>query len=115
MHFNTAQSRSAWTEQEDEMLRRAVAKFGDRAWATVANEVPGRSSKSCSDRWRNFLSPDIEHPRKSPFTEWECSGGPGPAPLWQQLEGHLHAAAWPHQPGGEEPVCRQPQVGRTPA
>ncbi|WIA37732.1 hypothetical protein OEZ86_014612 [Tetradesmus obliquus] len=73
MHFNTAQSRSAWTEQEDELLRQAVAKFGDRAWATVANDVPGRSSKSCSDRWRNFLSPDIEHPRKSPFTEWEVA------------------------------------------
>eukprot|EP00878_Enallax_costatus_P027979 GHUV01030172.1.p3 GENE.GHUV01030172.1~~GHUV01030172.1.p3 ORF type:complete len:101 (+),score=12.51 GHUV01030172.1:401-703(+) len=75
MHYhNTAtQSRSAWTEQEDELLRQAVAKFGDRAWATVANDVPGRSSKSCSDRWRNFLSPDIEHPRKSPFTEWEVA------------------------------------------
>lgn len=36
--------------QEDELLRQAVAKFGDRAWATVANDVPGRSSKSCSDR-----------------------------------------------------------------
>ena len=24
-------------------------------------------------RWRNFLSPDIEHPRKSPFTEWEVA------------------------------------------
>lgn len=24
-------------------------------------------------RWRNFLSPDIEHPRKSPFTEWEIA------------------------------------------
>jgi hypothetical protein len=32
------------------MLRAAVRKFGDRAWATVAVEVPGRSSKSCSDR-----------------------------------------------------------------
>jgi hypothetical protein len=32
------------------MLRAAVAKYGDRAWATVAIEVPGRSSKSCSDR-----------------------------------------------------------------
>ncbi|KAF8058410.1 hypothetical protein HT031_005534 [Scenedesmus sp. PABB004] len=73
MHFTSAQSRSAWTEQEDELLRQAVAKFGDRAWATVANDVPGRSSKSCSDRWRNFLSPEIEHPRKSPFTEWEVA------------------------------------------
>eukprot|EP00775_Hariotina_reticulata_P003150 gene3150-3427_t len=59
--------------QEDELLRHAVTRFGDRAWATVANDVPGRSSKSCSDRWRNFLSPDIEHPRKSPFTEWEVA------------------------------------------
>lgn len=24
-------------------------------------------------RWRNFLSPDIEHPRKSPFSEWEVA------------------------------------------
>ncbi|GBF95991.1 hypothetical protein Rsub_08806 [Raphidocelis subcapitata] len=73
MHLNNTQSRSAWTEQEDDLLRAAVAKYGDRAWATVATDVPGRSSKSCSDRWRNFLSPDIEHPRKSPFSEWEVA------------------------------------------
>lgn len=36
--------------QEDDLLRAAVKKYGDRAWATVAGEVPGRSSKSCSDR-----------------------------------------------------------------
>ena len=24
-------------------------------------------------RWRNFLSPDIEHPRKIPFTDWEIA------------------------------------------
>ncbi|KAI8466332.1 MAG: hypothetical protein J3K34DRAFT_485028 [Monoraphidium minutum] len=74
MHLNSTQSRSAWTEQqEDDLLRVAVKKYGDRAWATVANDVAGRSSKSCSDRWRNFLSPDIEHPRKSPFSEWEVA------------------------------------------
>jgi hypothetical protein len=32
------------------MLRAAVARYGDKAWAAVAHEVPGRSSKSCSDR-----------------------------------------------------------------
>ncbi|KAI8475195.1 MAG: hypothetical protein J3K34DRAFT_517630 [Monoraphidium minutum] len=73
MAMHSAQSRTAWTEQEDDLLRAAVKKYGDRAWAMVAHDVPGRSSKSCSDRWRNFLSPDIEHPRKSPFSEWEVA------------------------------------------
>lgn len=36
--------------QEDELLRIAVHKYGDRAWALVSSQVPNRSSKSCSDR-----------------------------------------------------------------
>lgn len=46
-HSNTSH---LCTLQEDDLLRAAVKKYGDRAWATVANDVPGRSSKSCSDR-----------------------------------------------------------------
>lgn len=88
--------------QEDAMLRAAVARFGERDWASVSTGVPGRSAKSCSDRcvapscdmtitqrcfcchgswltnhiscrWRNFLSPDIAHPRKNPFSPWEVA------------------------------------------
>jgi hypothetical protein len=27
----------------------------------------------CVLRWRNFLSPNIAHPRKNPFTDWEVA------------------------------------------
>jgi hypothetical protein len=36
--------------QEDDLLRNAVDVYGERSWANVAQLVPGRSSKSCSDR-----------------------------------------------------------------
>lgn len=38
------------TLQEDDLLRNAVGVYGERSWANVAQLVPGRSSKSCSDR-----------------------------------------------------------------
>ena len=48
--FRTETFQFTSSTQEDDMLRIAVARYGDRAWATVATEVHGRSSKSCSDR-----------------------------------------------------------------
>jgi hypothetical protein len=56
-------------------------------------------------RWRNFLSPEIEHPRKSPFTEWEIAvvvqvrvrarrrALPATAVCPNTLNTHMHTAA----------------------
>lgn len=33
--------------QEDEALRRQVARLGARNWSLIAKAIPGRSGKSC--------------------------------------------------------------------
>jgi myb proto-oncogene protein len=37
--------------QEDDTLRRQVAKLGARNWSLIAKAIPGRSGKSCRLRW----------------------------------------------------------------
>ncbi|TVU03263.1 hypothetical protein EJB05_51206, partial [Eragrostis curvula] len=39
--------------EEDELLRRAVARHGDGDWGPIVDEVPGRS---CRERWSKHLS-----------------------------------------------------------
>lgn len=75
--------------QEDEYLRAAVRKYGDRAWAAVAQEVPGRSSKSCSDRC------DMAH-----FTQWSVASAVG------GRSGSWHAWAGRGTSMGAEPTTQ---------
>lgn len=37
--------------QEDESLRKQVARLGPRNWSLIAKAIPGRSGKSCRLRW----------------------------------------------------------------
>ncbi|KIY53730.1 hypothetical protein FISHEDRAFT_32755 [Fistulina hepatica ATCC 64428] len=53
---STTRQRRPWTEEEDTLLRRAVAiEDGDSAspskWYAIARHVPGRSNKDCRKRW----------------------------------------------------------------
>lgn len=58
-----------WTDAEDNYLRMAVARcYSKIHWSRVAEEVPGRSSKQCRERWNNFLRPDIN---RAPFSPEE--------------------------------------------
>ncbi|CAG8542498.1 2936_t:CDS:2 [Funneliformis caledonium] len=52
-----------WTEEEDELLRKAVEKH-NRVWCKVAEFIPGRTDDQCAKRWKECLDPDIDH------TEW---------------------------------------------
>ncbi|KAJ1262432.1 hypothetical protein BS78_09G107100 [Paspalum vaginatum] len=52
--------KGSWTPEEDELLRRSVARHGARNWSVISGEVPGRSGKSCRLRWCNQLSPGVE-------------------------------------------------------
>lgn len=36
--------------QDDSLLRFEIAKSGAGDWAKIAQKLPGRSSKGCSDR-----------------------------------------------------------------
>jgi len=60
----------AWTEEEDDLLRSAVAEHGDGpgVWKTVAERIPGRTNKACRKRWLHSLSPTV---KKTPWTSAE--------------------------------------------
>lgn len=44
-----------WTEEEDLMLIRLVAKHGTK-WKTIAEGLLGRPSLTCRNRWRNLVT-----------------------------------------------------------
>ena len=62
--------KGVWTQEEDNLLLKAVSKYGTEKWGTVAKSVPGREPNQCKERWFFRLSPDL---KKTPFEEWEDS------------------------------------------
>ncbi|KAF6251055.1 Homeodomain-like protein [Scenedesmus sp. NREL 46B-D3] len=65
--------RRPWTKEEDEVLRRRIKTYGLNNWSVVADGLPGRSGKSCSERWRIYLTPGVKRPTLEPFNEWETA------------------------------------------
>jgi hypothetical protein len=71
------EEKGPWTEEEDGIIRAAVAAASGRpadvCWAEVAQKLPGRLGKQCRERWQNRLDPNIS---KTPFAPevsvWEC-------------------------------------------
>lgn len=66
-----------WSQGEDEMLVNLVNRFGCK-WGRIAsflneemhNRLNIRNSKTCKERWNNYLNPNIN---RSPWTESEDS------------------------------------------
>lgn len=52
--------KGAWTEEENNKLRMAVAEFGS-SWTSVSEAVGSRSPDQCAKHWTNTLDPDISH------------------------------------------------------
>jgi hypothetical protein len=50
--------RGNWTPEEDDMLRLAVAEYGN-SWTDVADFIPGRNNEQCRDRWTECLDPAL--------------------------------------------------------
>ncbi|KAL4139961.1 hypothetical protein PRNP1_009790 [Phytophthora ramorum] len=48
-----------WTPEEDEKLREAVNRHGERNWKSIAEEVPGRNHTQCLQRWTKVLAPGL--------------------------------------------------------
>ena len=46
-------------------MRRLVQIHGEKAWKVIAAALPGRSTRQCRERWRNYLSPSV---RSMPWT-----------------------------------------------
>ncbi|GER47842.1 myb domain protein 105 [Striga asiatica] len=60
--------RGHWRPAEDEKLRQLVEQFGPQNWNSIAENLQGRSGKSCRLRWFNQLDPRIN---RKPFSEVE--------------------------------------------
>nr|AXY87632.1 transcription factor MYB35-like protein [Cymbidium sinense] len=61
-------ARGHWRPAEDAKLRELVAQYGPQNWNLIAENLEGRSGKSCRLRWFNQLDPRIN---KTAFTEEE--------------------------------------------
>ncbi|XP_051806828.1 snRNA-activating protein complex subunit 4 isoform X2 [Acanthochromis polyacanthus] len=47
--------RGPWTKEEDQLLLRAVSRYGEKNWWKIRMEVPGRTDSSCRDRYHDSL------------------------------------------------------------
>ncbi|XP_015899736.2 transcription factor MYB56 [Ziziphus jujuba] len=52
-------ARGHWRPAEDSKLRELVAQYGPQNWNLIAENLEGRSGKSCRLRWFNQLDPRI--------------------------------------------------------
>ncbi|EER10036.1 myb, putative [Perkinsus marinus ATCC 50983] len=67
--------RRQWLEEEDELIRQAVASNGTKNWTLIAEALTRlhkntitRTAKQCRERWHNHLDPKVD---KRPWTEEE--------------------------------------------
>ena len=49
-----------WTVEQDDQLRTAVKKHGEKNWKAIADSVPGRTDSQCLHRWTKVLNPQIK-------------------------------------------------------
>ncbi|GMH09652.1 hypothetical protein Nepgr_011493 [Nepenthes gracilis] len=61
-------ARGHWRPAEDAKLKELVSQFGPQNWNVIAENLEGRSGKSCRLRWFNQLDPRIN---RRAFTEEE--------------------------------------------
>ncbi|RHY31469.1 hypothetical protein DYB32_003473 [Aphanomyces invadans] len=48
-----------WSKAEDESLRLAVERSGERNWKAIADQVAGRNHTQCLQRWTKVLKPGL--------------------------------------------------------
>ena len=59
-----------WTDEEDNLVRALVDKYGPQRWSFIAKFVPDRLGKQCRERWHNHLNPMILKSEWSFEEEW---------------------------------------------
>ncbi|KAM8934315.1 snRNA-activating protein complex subunit 4 [Pelodytes ibericus] len=58
--LNPSLKKGFWTPSEDELLLKAVAKYGEKDWYKIQNEVPRRSDVQCRERYMKGLHTDLK-------------------------------------------------------
>lgn len=61
--LNPNLTKGPWTKEEDEIVKKMVAKNGPRKWSEIAKFLIGRIGKQCRERWFNHLNPIINKKR----------------------------------------------------
>lgn len=56
-----------WTEEEDNLLRQLMAKYG-KQWSVLATHIPNRSATQIAARWEKCINPKLT---KGPFSAEE--------------------------------------------
>ncbi|MEE6505236.1 hypothetical protein FKM82_005469 [Ascaphus truei] len=49
-----------WSPSEDELLLKAISKYGEKDWYKIRDEVPGRSDSQCRERYLKGLHADVK-------------------------------------------------------
>ena len=48
-----------FTPEEDQKIRELVAEKGTRSWPEITEQLPGRTTRQCRERWNLYLSPEV--------------------------------------------------------
>jgi hypothetical protein len=51
----------AFTNEEDELIRKLVAHHGTNAWDLIAAQMMGRTPRQCRERWNSYLMPSLRN------------------------------------------------------
>ena len=57
--LNPALLKGSWTGEEDMIIVEWVKQNGPKNWGALADNLPGRISKQCRERWHNHLCPNV--------------------------------------------------------
>ncbi|GFR43887.1 hypothetical protein Agub_g5016 [Astrephomene gubernaculifera] len=61
----TGSKSGAWTEEEDQLLTKFQAVYGNK-WSLVSQHIPGRNGQQCAQRWRHKVNPNIVRDKWTP-------------------------------------------------
>jgi hypothetical protein len=53
------QAKMKFTAAEDDLIRQVMKTSGDQPWATIAEQIPGRTARQVRERWINYLDPTV--------------------------------------------------------
>ncbi|EAY02084.1 Myb-like DNA-binding domain containing protein [Trichomonas vaginalis G3] len=52
--------REKFTHEEDNKILKLVQRYGENDWKKVASKMKGRNVRQCRERFKNYLSPNID-------------------------------------------------------